>query len=182
LQEVPSEEVRTAYYFTRGLIRSNDKLYVRIDSNNAFCSVREGWDSAQTCWSNWHNLLGKSMKVVEIYGDPAWLQVVHGSNVSNRVRGKRISPASFRTLFGPLLDGIQHPQRQEILKDVFIERPLRLIRDSIRSALKQAALAFTGQDGLDRLKLHLVSLLRKKNRIVTEFTKVQREAVDDVPA
>ena len=52
-----------------------------------------------TCWSDWHNQLGRHMDVVEVEGEPGWLQVIHGANVSNRVRGTMTDPARYRALF-----------------------------------------------------------------------------------
>lgn len=152
LQAAGSYGTRSALYLTNGLITSGSALYLRRDRSNAFCSVREDWEAARTCWSDWHNLLGQSMNVRELGGAPAWLQVVHGSNVSNRLHGKRVSAAPYLDAFGSLLNDIDDVGRLDLLRDRALERPRRIARDSGRSLLKHAAMTVLGKEGLDRLK------------------------------
>jgi Putative rhamnosyl transferase len=144
---------RTAVYLTQGLIRHGDRLYLRTDRRNAFCSVREGWDDPVTCWADWHNLLGDRMAVRELGGEPAWLQVVHGMNVSNRVHGRRVAPAPYLAAFGGLLADLPAPTPLELLADVALDRPRRYLRESGRATVKRAVMAVTGKEGLERLKL-----------------------------
>lgn len=152
LQAAGSDGTRSALYLTDGLITSGSALYLRRDRSNAFCSVREEWEAARTCWSDWHNLLGQSMNVRELAGAPAWLQVVHDSNVSNRIRGKRVAPAPYLDAFGSLLDGIPDVSQLDLMRDVALERPRRVALDSGRSLLKKTAMTVVGKEGLDRLK------------------------------
>jgi hypothetical protein len=189
LHDVPTGANRTAVYLVRGLIRSGNRVYLRTDRSNAFCSVREEWDSAQTCWATWHNLLGKSMDVVRVGGDPAWLQVIHGSNVSNRTKGRRISAEGFQQSFGTLLDGAEDLGRGALLKDLLIHRPGRSVRDLSRSTIKQAAFSVMGQDGLDRFKEEWASHSLKRNKVPDERSTgihrspsgipVRKGAIDD---
>lgn len=155
LQAAESDGTRTAVYLAHGLIRKGSALYLRRDRTNAFCSVREDWDAARTCWSDWHNLLGQSMNVRELDGAPAWLQVIHGSNVSNRIRGKRVAAAPYLSTFGSLLDGVGDVGRLDLVKDAALQRPRRIALDSGRSLLKHAAMTVAGKEGLDRLKAQL---------------------------
>lgn len=157
LQEIPAGPLPTAVFLVHGLIRSDQRIYLRTDRSNAFCSVREDWSSAQTCWATWHNLLRTSMDVIEVGGGPAWLQVIHGANVSNRIRGRRISAAPYRPTFGSLLDGAENLKHGALLKDVMVDRPVRRARDIGRAVVKEAAMAMMGRDGLDRLKAGIAS-------------------------
>ncbi|MDJ0320999.1 glycosyltransferase [Pseudarthrobacter sp. PS3-L1] len=152
LHTVPMDGSRTAIYLTRGLILSGNKLFLRTDRANAFCSVRETWDGPETCWADWHNQLGKSMPAREISGTPAWLQVVHDLNVSNRVRGTRVDPKAFVSSFGELLDDARRPSRAEILIERLALRPFRSIRESGRAVTKATILVVFGRGGLDRIK------------------------------
>lgn len=152
LQATESDGTRSAIYLAHGLVRNGGALYLRRDRVNAFCSVREDWESPRTCWSDWHNLLGQSMNVRELAGPPAWLQVVHDSNVSNRTRGKRVAADPYLDKFGSLLDGIDDVGRLDRIKDVALERPRRIAFDSGRSLLKHTAMTVLGKEGLDRLK------------------------------
>jgi hypothetical protein len=152
LQDAGGDGTRTAIYLVKGLIRCGTGLYLRTDRANAFCSVREGWESPRTCWTDWHNLLGRSMSVRELDDGPAWLQLVHDTNVSNRIRGKRVSATPYRAAFGGLLDGVEDLGPLDMLKDFAVGRPRRFVRESGRALLKQAALNALGKEGLDQLK------------------------------
>ncbi|WEX91242.1 putative rhamnosyl transferase [Sinorhizobium garamanticum] len=144
---------RVAIYVVNGLIRRGDRVYLRRDTRNAFNSVRETWSSPVTSWSAWHTELGDLMPVVEIDGYPGWLQVVHGSNVSNRVRGRLVSPLPVRKLFGRLLDGVGEPGRLDLGRDRLISLPARFIRECGRAVAKRIVLRTLGRDGLGSVKL-----------------------------
>lgn len=66
LQKAVTPHERAAIYLINGLIKSQNGLYLHTDRHNAFCSVREGWESTQTCWSDWHNLPAQSMATLEV--------------------------------------------------------------------------------------------------------------------
>jgi hypothetical protein len=149
---VPGSSPRAAVYLSHGLIKSPDGLYFRIDRHNAFCSVRETWDEPKTCWLDWHDRLPKHMPVHLIGGEPAWLQVVHGTNVSNRVRGALTSPVPYRALFPSFLDDVPPPRIAEIARDRFVARPLRSARESARFVAKHVAIALLGTKGFDSAK------------------------------
>ncbi|TIC79530.1 hypothetical protein E8D34_20365 [Nocardioides sp. GY 10113] len=159
IQSAESVPRRHAIYCDNGLIRRGDGLYLRNDPENAFCSVREPWDGASTCWVDWHNLLGRSMEVIHVKGVPGWLQVVHESNVSNRVRGRLVSPASYLEIFEVgALSGVESPTASEIAHDRWVARPQRACRDLARSVGRRTALRLLGKDGFDRLKAQIATL------------------------
>jgi hypothetical protein len=152
LQKTPAGPSRAAVYFVNGLILSGNALFANKDSTNAFCSVQETWDSPVTCWADWHTRLGKSMPVLEIGGAAGWLQVVHGTNVSNRVHGTRILASAAPKGFGQLLSGVKDPTGLQLLYELALARPGRCSRDRSRSLAKAAILGTFGKSGLDRLK------------------------------
>jgi hypothetical protein len=158
LQKAAPERGRTAIYLARGVIKSKSHLYLRVDKTNAFASVADDWPPSYSCWSDWHTRLGKSMPTLELYGEPAWFQVVHGRNVNNRVRGRLTSPSKYDYLFPGLLDEIQTPNPQEYAIDTFVARPRRFARDSGRTVGKNIALRLLGKDSLDKTKVLLASL------------------------
>jgi hypothetical protein len=158
LQSAEIAHPRAAVYLTTGLISSQGGLYLRRDRHNAFCSVRESSVDPVTCWSDWHNLLGRSMPVVELGGAPAWLQVVHGSNVSNRVRGSLVSPLGYEDAFAPILGNAslaisEAPSRGRLLRDRLVDAPIRACREASRAGVKWLLMATVGKSGLDRIKL-----------------------------
>jgi hypothetical protein len=144
---------RTAIYIGDGLIRRRDGLYRRVDQHNAFCSVRESWDAPVTCWLDWHNLLPEQMPAVVLRGNPGWLQVVHGANVSNRVRGRRTNPRQHRPAFPGPLDDLPEPSMRQIAEDWLVSVPGRAIRECARATTKAVVARVAGRRGLDRVKV-----------------------------
>jgi hypothetical protein len=153
---------RTAVYLGDGLICRGDVLYRHFDPHNAFCSVRESWQGTPvTCWVDWHNLLPTRMPAVVLRGDPGWLQVVHGANVSNRVHGRRTYPSKHRAAFPGLLDEIHEPGIRDIAGDALLSVPSRAIRESTRAAAKVVISKVAGRQGLDRAKIMWTSARRR---------------------
>jgi N-acetylglucosaminyl-diphospho-decaprenol L-rhamnosyltransferase len=155
VQGVRTAHHRAAIYLQNGLVGSSQGVYLRRDRRNAFCSVRENWTDPATCWADWHNLLGDSMPVIEVGGDPAWLQVVHGSNVSNRIRGRLVAPEPYSQRFGELLADFAVPTHRDLVADRIVAHPWRTLRAAPRSAAKWLALKLFGKSGLDRIKLRV---------------------------
>lgn len=157
LQELPPDSSRNAVYFIDGVIRQGRRLYKNRDRSNAFCSVRESWESPVTCWADWHDRLGLVMPVTEIEGPPAWLQVVHSTNVSNRVRGIRVRSSAYICLFDELLKDIEDPSQLHLLQEAVWESPYRNIREFFRAIVKAAILQTMGKEGLEKIKTFLKS-------------------------
>lgn len=152
LQSLARKGERLAVYLADGLILSGDHCYLRVDRENAFCSVAEPWDGAVTTWRDWHNMLKEHMPLVVDRGRPAWLQVVHGRNVSNVVRGRLVDPAIYATDFAGLLDGVSRPRRRDLVLDAAVRVPLRDGRDVVRRTGRSLVVRLFGKEGLDRVK------------------------------
>lgn len=160
LQAAPGEQRRVAVYVGDGLIIRGDRLYRRLDPSNAFSSVREAWSAPVTCWSDWHNLLPTHMPATVLRGEPGWLQVVHSSNVSNRVRGRRVDPSRFRAAFPGQLAAVPATGRADLARDALLEAPVRAAREGARAAVKLLVRALLGREGLDRVKRLYASVRR----------------------
>lgn len=145
----------TAVYLANGLIAASSRLYFRTDRSNAFCSVSAPWTAPQTCWADWHNRLGKSMPVSVESGAPAWLQIVHSTNVSNRVHGRLVSPRAHQEHFSLPLDGLPEPTASEMFFDAVVDQPLRIARQAVRTAGKGIIILAAGQEALDRVRTRL---------------------------
>ncbi|WP_141014135.1 glycosyltransferase [Nocardioides sambongensis] len=158
LQQVRTTLPRMGIYMRHGLIKSSNGVYLRDDPVNAFCSVWERWDASPlTCWSEWHNLLAQRMPTEAVDGPPAWLQVIHDQNVSNRVRGRLVSPMRHRGRFGGLIDDVPEPDAGMVWRDRLVAQPQRAARESARRVVKETVLKVGGRDALDRVKLRLAS-------------------------
>lgn len=155
LQGAAQPGIREAIFLSHGLIRSGGRVFLRVDRNNAFCSVAEPWDDAQTAWRDWHILLGKHMPTRVVGGQPAWLQVIHTRNVSNRVRGRLVSAERYAALFADQLDDMPRISRRAELMDYTVFGPLRETREAVRTVAKAVLLRALGKEGLGRLREQL---------------------------
>lgn len=151
LSAVETDHARVALYVPDGLVLSGERLYLHRDRHNAFCSVRETWDEPLTSWSEYHNELHKVMPVLELPGPPGWVQVVHGGNVSNRVRGHLVSPSAHLAAFPFELRAVE-PSRGQLVADRLVLAPARRVRDGARTVVRRAALRVLGKDGYSAAK------------------------------
>lgn len=152
LQAASPPTGRVALYFRNGLILSRGSLFRHSEPHNAFCSVSESWAEPVTCWVAPHNQLPRYMPVQVLEGAPSWLQVVHGHNVANRIKGRRVSPEPFTALFGGRLMLVRGTTRTDLLVHALIVRPFRLSCEALRAGLKAIALSLWGEKGPDRAK------------------------------
>jgi hypothetical protein len=83
-----------ALNFPEGIIYAGGKTYLRRDESNAFLSLLEPFEGFKTVLFVMHPDMAQLAPVRQIEGKPAWLQVVHDSNLRNRVRGWRVSAAT----------------------------------------------------------------------------------------
>ncbi|KQZ94339.1 hypothetical protein ASD64_02860 [Mesorhizobium sp. Root157] len=152
LQAEAVTDERTALYLASGLIMQGNQTYLHTDKSNAFCSVREPWEGAVGCWAAYHNQLERIMPTRVVAGDPAWLQVIHGTNVSNRVHGRLVSPERYRALFPRIIDEAKEPEFSDRLLDLLVLKPRRLMREAARGTTKKLVYLLFGLQGLDRAK------------------------------
>lgn len=76
---------REAVNLTDGMILGRDRLYEARRPAGAFISLIERRDGFRTVQYLRHAEWPRVAPVDEVSGPPAWLQVVHGTNVANRV-------------------------------------------------------------------------------------------------
>lgn len=82
-----------SYNFSNGLIRSGTSLYAHRHESNAFSSLLEPVSpDLRTAPATQHMHIAKSGPVYQIEGPAMWLQIVHETNVSNKIRGARVPP------------------------------------------------------------------------------------------
>ncbi len=130
--------------FPNGLILSltgkKPALYTDIDKSSPFVSLLEPFtDNIDTIWKKVHREVDEIAPMVQLGGAPAWLQIIHGDNIANRVRGVRVRIAAYNNKF-PLLDKIKGT-KEEAANDVYIENmlltPVRYCRESARAVAKK---------------------------------------------
>jgi hypothetical protein len=124
--------------FRNGFLLQGERVYALEHLSNAFAHHVEPWDEAAiTCRGVNHLKLAEFGPVRQIGGAAAWLQVVHGGNVSNKVRGRRVSGEEARGLFP---DGVLGPLRPVSPLALGLENlvlvPARNLRDSLAASLR----------------------------------------------
>ncbi|MCL2514632.1 MAG: glycosyltransferase [Microbacteriaceae bacterium] len=149
---------RCAVYLADGVVAHGARNHLLRDPENAFCSVLERWDGAVTCWADWHNRLGRAMPVVSLRGAPAWLQVIHGRNVSNRVRGRLVDASGLVDLL-PTIDASVRPSRADVAADALLRAPLRAAEGRARAGARIAVTALFGTSAPGRVKSALRRLM-----------------------
>lgn len=117
--------------FYNGFIRTENALYAIRHSRNAFFSRLCRWEPGMVVANGIQHMdLERYGPVIQIEGPGAWLQVVHGQNVSNKVRGWRIPLSKGRDRFpDSCLSGLSEGNTLPILLENVIRSPLRAARD-----------------------------------------------------
>jgi hypothetical protein len=156
-----------AIYVDYGVVLAGDLLYLRRDPANAFCSVVADVDLDVTCWRDWHNRLHLHMPVRHVAGRPGWLQTVHGGNVSNRVRGRLVSPSTVAAHFPGLLVAVPEPRLGTVAREAWVRRPLRLLRDAARGSTRSVGVRLLGKEGFT----HLKGVVARRTRQVRFFLR-----------
>lgn len=135
----------TAINFHNGSVLRSGELYAHQHGSNAFTNLIEPYsDALKTAPAIRHMDVRYHMPVVQIFGDSAWLQVVHGKNVSNRVRGRRVARRHVEHLFPDgILQHVEMPNTISLFLDHFILYPIRSSRDCLLKVIRAGKRIFT---------------------------------------
>jgi hypothetical protein len=87
--------------FTAGLQFEGGRLYRRLDPSNAFLSLAEPAVGLTTVFIDWHDRVANHGPLRQVRTPPMWIQIVHGENLANSVRGIRINPSGIAPRFAP---------------------------------------------------------------------------------
>lgn len=118
------------YNFKDGLTYSDGYAYVHQDKSNAFLSRLEKIDSYKTAWELPHPDVEETGRISQLELPHAWLQVIHGENVSNKIRGSVISPKEWVSSYASLTKLEPKPLTTMMkIKDLVFESVLRNLRD-----------------------------------------------------
>lgn len=127
-----------AFNVTEGIVIHAGRVYAHRHRSNAFASWFEPWDgSARTAMAIKHMELSKVGPILQVAGPAGWLQVIHDSNVSNKVRGRRVAPSILDGRFPKAVVGPLRPAgRTEIALENLVLTPLRSNRDALINHLR----------------------------------------------
>ncbi|MDO9454970.1 glycosyltransferase [Nocardioides sp.] len=108
--------------FARGLQVVRGGAVYQLDyASNPFVSLIEKRSEGDVPFTIFgfgqHNHVRRMGPLREVVADPMWIQVIHGSNIGNEVRGRRISPHRYDHLFDVDLGYDHHPTAGRLLKD-----------------------------------------------------------------
>jgi len=113
-----------------GLVLARKRLYLHYHRSCAFTNMVEADDEGMVTTKAWrHNDLPFVLPLIQIGGQPGWLQVVHGNNVSNKVRGKVIDKPGVAAFPASVLAEVENPGLLEKVWDNGIVAPVRAVRD-----------------------------------------------------
>lgn len=133
-------ETEGAYNFVNGLVCGETALYSHHHESNAFFSLLEPvGPEMRTAPSIRHMDLAQTARVFQIEDKPMWLQLVHETNVSNKIRGRRVSPDLAGNRFPPAVVADLKPVTDFNLhaENLFL-RPLREARDALLRSRKRS--------------------------------------------
>lgn len=129
---------RGSLNFPRGFVLEGGKIYALTHVSNSFSSWLEPWtEKTRTVISINHLKMTRVGPVAQVEGPAAWLQVVHGGNVSNKVRGRRVVPDQATDRFpAPVLAGLRRASGMEIVLENMLLTPIRSARDTAVSLVR----------------------------------------------
>lgn len=126
---------RVGIVITNGYIRSATSAYAISHPCNAFASWLERVDQPGgplTAMGISHIDAADFGPLVQVPGPGGWLQVVHGGNVSNKVRGMRVGPDGLAQRFhAGALAGLEPASVLALAGDNLLMSPLRGMRDRL---------------------------------------------------
>jgi len=78
----------------QGLVFAFGKVYKKNDYSSPFITLSESVSGFKTVWLDQHQRLSRHGPIRQIALKHAWIQLVHGGNIANQVRGVRMHSGS----------------------------------------------------------------------------------------
>lgn len=135
-------EAPAAFNFTMGYVKACRRIYALRHRSSAFVNLLEQTDTRlKTAQGIPHMALKHETRLIQCPGPGAWLQIVHGGNVSNRARGRLVTQSSDLQRFpASSLADVEKPGMGEIVMDRLVHAPVRFGRDAASAALQRLLL------------------------------------------
>lgn len=147
----------TVLNFPNGLAARKGRVFSARDTSNPFTSlVERGQARVETIWSAQHASLGEKFALRQIETAPQWLQVVHNGNVTNRIKGSRVSPDIASRDFALQADAFRPLALPAKVVDRTVFSPLRRIREAAIGAIKPIYHRVRGGDAAPRPRKVLI--------------------------
>lgn len=128
----------TIINFPSGVALKRGRVYSATDPSNPFTSLIESADAARSIWAAPHTELAARFPIIQESAEPCWLQVVHGENVTNRIKGRRLSDSAVMNRFA-LGSGCQLEETGTLalLADRICLAPARTLREALITVAKR---------------------------------------------
>jgi Putative rhamnosyl transferase len=121
---------------TQGLVIHGDRFYRKRDHSSPFIAFSEPAQGLRTVWFEQHHLVARHAPVLQLPLRDAWLQLVHGGNVANQVRGVRADPRSIDG--GTMPTALSSRLRPAHRLDLLLDNSVGLLNRYVRSAWRRA--------------------------------------------
>ncbi|WP_260926817.1 putative rhamnosyl transferase [Novosphingobium sp. 9] len=123
----------TVLNFPHGVAMRDGRLFTATDRSNPFTSLIEnGAAPIKTIWSAQHHELATKWNLTQVESPPMWLQVVHGENVTNRIKGRRLPAATILDDFTLRADvKARSVNAAQLMLDRLVLGPMRDIREQV---------------------------------------------------
>ncbi|MGB3166560.1 MAG: glycosyltransferase [Alteraurantiacibacter sp.] len=129
----------TVLNFPNGLALRDRRLFAASDPSNPFTSlVEDAHAPLSGIWSVRHDALAERFQVRQVDAPPVWLQVVHGDNVSNRIKGARVPAQAVAGRFVLKSEMLAEGGAAALAVDRVLAAPLRTARERAILLLKRA--------------------------------------------
>ncbi len=140
VQRCAAAEAPTLVEFPVGYVWHRDRLYLDRQERNPFSTLIEplsGSDEFRTVYGAAHHQIGDGCRIVQASGAPGWIQVVHGGNIANRVRGVRRRMSELSGPFAIECTGLAQSESGlgiglDMVRTTLRDRALRIVRSMRR--------------------------------------------------
>lgn len=104
---------------SKGLIIAKGMLYRKHDYSSPFISLSEPLANCRSVFMDQHQRLGWHGRIQQFSMTDSWIQVVHGANLANQVRGVRVLPSrvSMQVLPQSLRASVRPVSAAELIMD-----------------------------------------------------------------
>lgn len=136
IQSQPGPGSDCYFNFHSGLVLNNGVGFAHTHRSNAFLSRLERATGYRTAWEGDHTKVIKQHQVVQLDLPYAWVQVVHGENVSNKIRGYKVGPSRWYNQYQHL--GLSQPPQPSTV-DLYVDYVIHIVYRSGRDLLIEAA-------------------------------------------
>jgi hypothetical protein len=119
---------------TQGLVIAGDRFYRKRDYSSPFISLSEPVAGFKTVLVGQHHLLHRYGPIRQFALPNAWLQIVHGGNVANQVRGVRVQAKSVDSATLPASLALR--LKPVPLGELLVDNSVGLLNRYVRSAYR----------------------------------------------